>query len=196
MAAQVSSIRLANQFSWINISLVDFALLHRWFGRPNTRHRQRTPKPDEPAAAEAQFLKGAEFANGQGNLQDEEQAAYWYSLAAEQNHGLAQFKLGTMYGQGQGVVRDDKQAMVWMTKAAHLGNPDAQYWLGVKQHVVSRMGDASALPGARIEALMWVRLAAKQGYHGAEAACEFVALGMTREEVAESDRRTAAFVTG
>jgi len=41
-----------------------------------------------------------------------------------------------------------------------------------------------------------VRLSAAQGCRGAESACEFVALGMTREEVSEGGRRAAAFVAG
>lgn len=38
------------------------------------------------------------------------------------------------------------------------------------------------------------RLSATHGYHGAENVCKYVALGMTREEVAEGGRRAAEFV--
>jgi len=41
-----------------------------------------------------------------------------------------------------------------------------------------------------------VRLSAAQGHRDARSACEFVALGMTREEVAESVKRAAGFVAG
>ena len=55
-------------------------------------------------------------------------------------------------------------------------------------------GCVSAAHG--IAALKWVRLSAAQGHPGAESACQFVALGMTWEEVAEGGRRAAAFVAG
>jgi hypothetical protein len=85
---------------------------------------------------------------------------------------------------------------MWLTKAANSGNAAAQYRLGVQQHLAGRTSQASPAVERRIEALKWVRLSASQGCRGALGACEFVALGMTREEVAESARRAAAFVPG
>jgi TPR repeat protein len=83
-----------------------------------------------------------------------------------------------------------------MTRAAKLGDAAAQYKLGVQQHLACRENRRGTVSGARIEALKWVRLSAAQGYRGAASACEFVALPMTREEVAEGGRRVAAFVAG
>jgi hypothetical protein len=85
---------------------------------------------------------------------------------------------------------------MWLTRASNLGNAAAQYRLGVQQHLACRAGRAESAVEGRIEALKWVRLSAARGYRGAESACEFVALGMTREEVAEGGRRAAAFVAG
>jgi hypothetical protein len=45
-----------------------------------------------------------------------------------------------------------------------------------------------------MEALKWLRLSAAQGYRGAESACEFVTLAMTRDQVSEGGRRATAFV--
>ena len=155
-----------------------------------------TARREDPLGAEEQYLRGVEFAGGQGVSQDYAQAAHWFAQAAEQNHTQAQLNLATLYGQGLGVVRDQAKSLLWLTRAAKLGNAAAQYRLGVRQHLAGRVGQTAAAPENRIEALKWVRLSAAQGYHGAENACQFVALGMTREEVAEGGRRAAAFVAG
>jgi hypothetical protein len=85
---------------------------------------------------------------------------------------------------------------MWLTKAAKLGNAVAQYRLGVHQHLLFRERWNPAAAEGRIEALKWVRLSAAQSYRGADSAYEFVALGMTRDEVAEAMRRVGAFVAG
>jgi TPR repeat protein len=156
---------------------------------------ETTTSRAEGGDAQAQFSLGIKFANG-GAAQDFAQAAQWYLKAADQNHALAQFNLGIMYARGQGVQRDEKQSQVWIRKAANLGDAGAQYNLGMRQHRVS-MGEAAGGSGeSSIEAYKWLRLAAAQGYSGSEAGCEFVALGMTREGVADASRRVAAFVPG
>jgi len=156
---------------------------------------ETTTSRAEGGDAQAQFSLGIKFAHD-GAAQDFAQAAQWYLKAADQNHALAQFNLGVMYARGQGVRRDDKQSMVWIRKAAHLGDAGAQYNLGMRTHRTS-MGEVEGNAGeSRIEAYKWLRLAAAQGYAASEASCEFVALGMTREGVADAGRRVAAFVPG
>jgi TPR repeat protein len=167
--------------------------LQQWFKHRNTPVPDSTQAQADAGEADAQFLLGLKFASGQGVGQDYAQAAQWYAQAAEQDHCLAQFNLATMYGQGQGVIRDEAKATRWMTRAAELGDAGAQYKLGVQQHVACRGSQVGAVSESRIEALKWVQLSAAQGYRGAEGACEFVALDMTREEVAEGGRRVAAF---
>lgn len=44
-----------------------------------------------------------------------------------------------------------------------------------------------------LEAYKWFRLAAAQGYQSSETEFEYVALGMTREQVAEVNHRMAEF---
>lgn len=153
-----------------------------------------TPNLSPPAAGEAQFLRGLIFASGQGVPQDYAQAVQCYTEAAEQGHSLAQLNLADLLAQGQGVMRDEAKALMWLTKAANSGNAAAQYRLGVQEHLACRAARVSSAVDGRIEALKWVRLSANQGCRGAESACEFVALNMTREEVAESARRVVAFV--
>jgi TPR repeat protein len=173
-----------------------FSFISRWFRHRDPRSTESIENPAETPPAEIQFLKGLRFASGEGSAQDYAQAAHWYAQAAEQDHTLAQFNLAMMYGQGQGVVRDEAKSLMWMTRSAKLGDAGAQYKLGVQQYLACRRAGLDGTPEGRIEALKWVRLSAGRGYRGAEGACEFVALGMSREEVAEGNRRATAFVVG
>ena len=162
---------------------------HQWFGPRNAA----PPEAIDEGHPEAQFALGLECASAEGTAQNYPQAVAWYRLAAEQNHPRAQFNLALLYRQGRGVGRDEATALMWMARAANLGEAAAQYTLGVQHHLESRDKPNAGSAEARIEALKWVRLSAAQAYRGAASACEFVALGMTREEVAEGGRRVAAF---
>jgi TPR repeat protein len=168
----------------------------QWFTRPATCNDKITTAAPKAIGAEAHFLRGLEFESGKGVVQDYAQAAHWYAQAAEQNHSLAQLNLAVLYAQGLGVIRDRAKSLRWLTRAAKLGNAAAQYRLGVQQYLHCRDSSKEATTEGRIEALKWVRLSAAQGCRGALGACEFVALGMTREEVAESAVRVGAFVAG
>ena len=175
---------------------MSFSSPRRWFSRADGPSEEVTSNSSGPPRAQAQFLNGLKFASGEGVAQDYTQAAQCYSQAAEQDHSLAQLHLAMLYWQGQGVARDEAKSLMWMTKAAKLGNAEAQYRLGVQQHLLFREGSNGTAAEGRIEALKWVRLSAGQSFRGAESACEFVALGMTRDEVVEAVRRAAAFVVG
>jgi TPR repeat protein len=170
------------------------SFLRRCFRGSTIPHPEVAPEAAEASGAEEQFYQGLLCASRQGGAQDYVQAARWYAKAAEQNHSLAQYNLATMYGQGQGVVRDEAKALIWLTRAANLGDAGAQYRLGVQHHISCRNGGAGVAVDERIEALKWVRLSATQGYHGAAGACEYVAMGMTLEQVAEGEKRAGAFV--
>jgi TPR repeat protein len=143
--------------------------------------------------AKAQFRLGLIYASAKGAAQDYAQAANWYLKAADQSHALAQFNLGVMYARGQGVVKDDAKAGAWIHSAAQLGDAGAQYTLGLRQHRASMDALPSDAPELKLEAYKWLHLAAAQGYHRSEGACECVALTMSREEVADGDRRVAVF---
>ena len=173
---------------------MSFSSPRRWLNLSTSPSAELAPKPSFTADGEAQFLRGLSFASGQGVAQDYVRAAQCYTEAAEQRHSQAQLNLAMLYEQGQGVTRDEARALTWLTKAASLGNAAAQYRLGVQQHLACRTGGPGQAVEGRIEALKWVRLSAAQRHRGAESACEFVALDMTREEVAESARRAAAFM--
>lgn len=185
---------LAKIFRLRHTEAMSFSSLRRWASRSTNSGINLAPNPTLPAGAEELFLKGLSFANGEVVAQDYAQAAACYAGAAEQGHSVAQLNLAALYERGQGVARDEGRARMWLAKAANLGNAAAQYRLGVQEHLVCGTGRAGSTGEGRIEALKWVRLSAAQGYHGAEGACEFVALGMTSEEVAEGGRRVAGFL--
>jgi len=169
------------------------SFFRRWIPRTETAAVESSQLESPPGDAQALFLQGVGFATARGEAQDYPRAARCYAQAAEQNHGLAQFNLAVMYAQGQGVMRDEATSLSWMTRAAEAGDAGAQYNVGIQRHLACRKAQVEDVPERRIEALKWVRLAAAQGYRGAEAACEFVALNMTREEVTEGGRRVQAF---
>jgi hypothetical protein len=173
---------------------MSFSSLRRWVNRSTTPRPEIAPNLSTPVGPEALFLKGLNYATAEGAAQDYSRAAQCYTEAAEQGHGLAQLNLAALYERGQGVTRDEARALVWLTKSAYSGNAAAQYRLGVREHLACRTGRVGSAAEGRIEAFKWVRLSAAQGYRGAESACEFVALGMTREEVAEGGRRATAFL--
>lgn len=69
-------------------------------------------------SAQAQYMLGFMYADGEGVTQDYREAVRWYRLSAEQGYGLAQFNLGLMYGLGQGVTQDFVYSHMWFNIAA------------------------------------------------------------------------------
>jgi TPR repeat protein len=163
------------------------------FSRSQKPDREVTPAHADYEDADVQFGMGLKFASGEGAAQDFVQAAQWYRKAADQNHSLAQFNLGTMYANGQGMIRDNGQSVIWFGKAAQLGDAGAQFSLGKSCHRASLNGIPDDAPESRIEAYKWYRLAAAQGYDGSGTACTTLILNMTRQDVANGDRRVAEF---
>jgi TPR repeat protein len=178
-----------------NISSMATPFFRRLFSRSEKPAAETTETRAGLGDAEAQFTLGLKFAQ-EGATQDYPQAAQWYLKAADQSHSLAQFNLAIMYAAGQGVARDKVKSMAWMQKAADLGDPGAQYRVGMRHHRASLDGPPEAALESRILAYKWLELAATQGYRGSEVASAFVALRMTREDVANGKYRVAAFVPG
>ena len=175
---------------------MDNPFFRRLFSRSEKPAAEPTETTEARAGhgdAEAQFSLGLKFA-GAGATQDYAQAVQWYLKAADQSHSLAQFNLGIMYAAGQGVPCDEAKSMGWMQRAADRGDAGAQHHIGMKHHRASFDGLPEAASESRIQAYKWLQLAAAQGYRSSEAAWAFVALGMTREDVADGSRRIAAFV--
>ena len=60
---------------------------------------------------------------------DQEKAAAWWQLAAEQEFVPAQFNLASLYCRGIGVSRDQDQCKFWYGQAASIGDAQAQIML-------------------------------------------------------------------
>jgi TPR repeat protein len=107
--------------------------------------------------ADAQFLLGAMYENGQGVEQDYAEALKWYRRAAAQGNAAAQLNLGVMYDNGQGVAQNYAEAVRWLRLSAAQGLARAQADLGVMYR------DGQGVPQNYAEAVKWFRLAAMQG---------------------------------
>jgi uncharacterized protein len=81
----------------------------------------------EQGDADAQFLVGNMYDNGEGVPEDDTEAVNWYRKAAEQGNAWAQFYLGFMYSNGQGVPQDYAEAYALFSIAAAAGNKDAAH---------------------------------------------------------------------
>ena len=76
--------------------------------------------------AQAQYILGVMYENGQGVAQDYSAAMKWYRMAADQGHAQAQCNLGVMYYEGQGVPQNTSQALRWLHKAQAQGDERAK----------------------------------------------------------------------
>jgi TPR repeat protein len=106
--------------------------------------------------AEAQFILGMMYAQGQGVAQNYAEAARWFRRAAEQGDPRAQFGLGVSYDNGQGVPKDYAEAVRWYRRAAEQGNPRAQNNLGLMYEL------GHGVVEDYIQAHVWFSLAATQ----------------------------------
>jgi hypothetical protein len=81
--------------------------------------------------AEAHYAIAMLYWQGQGVLQDYQQAYDWLVKAAGMNHAGAQAKLGYLYTDGNVVPQDLNRAFEYYEKAARQGDVDGQYNLGI-----------------------------------------------------------------
>ena len=137
--------------------------------------------------AGAQTALGELYEAGQGVPCDEAEAAQWYRRAAEQGHVVGQYCLAVLYVMGKGVPRDIAEAVKWYRQAADQGNALAQYNLGMRHN------EGDGVPQDRVEAYKWLKLAAAQGLPDAAQARDELKRSMTREQIAEGQRRADAF---
>lgn len=113
--------------------------------------------------ADAQYLVGLMYAQGQGVAQDFYEAGKMYRRAAEQGHAGAQINLGSLFENcyGNGPCNSEKAAN-WYRRAAEQGNPVAQYNLGVMY------GLGEGVAEDEWTSKIMFRKAAEQGYTPAQ----------------------------
>lgn len=112
-------------------------------------------------------------------------------LAADKGDPEAQYQLATRYIDGDGVQQDDLTALRWFSRAADQGDAEAQYNLGVMY-----MTGRGALKNIT-EGYFWTSLAVPHMTGGAVAMARenlsFARARLTPEQIAEADRRIAAW---
>ena len=92
-----------------------------------------------------------------------------------------------MYDDGDGVPKNDAEALKWYRRAADQGDADAQFNLGLMYY------NGEGVPKNDAEAYFWWNLAAAQGNADAKTNRDIVEKKMTRDQIAEAQRRSAAW---
>ncbi len=131
----------------------------------------------EQGDAEAQLQLGLRYAEGDGVIQNDKEAAKWFALAAQQGLAEAQYRYGLALLKGRGVVQDYRAAFSWIEKPAKRGYPRAQYSLGE----LYRYGTGTAVDKAR--AYLWFNLAAAQGVEAAAKARDSLVWQLKPEQI-------------
>ena len=85
----------------------------------------------EMGDAEAQFLLGNRYYNGQGVNTDRAKALYCYEHAARQGYAEAQVLLGQCYLYGDGLTKDERKGIHWLNQAVEHGSSFAKLVLGL-----------------------------------------------------------------
>jgi TPR repeat protein len=106
---------------------------------------------------------------------------------AEQGDPVSQDEVGLNYFLGFGVRQTFREAARWFRKAAEQGYTPAQGTLG---HMYEY---GQGVPKDYVEAYMWLNLAAADGIAGAAQGRDRLEHSMTGQQIAESQRRTAAW---
>ena len=140
---------------------------------PNNLPHARAAQGD----AEAQLQLGMHFAEGDGVVKDDKEAAKWFALAAKQGLAEAQYQYGLALLKGRGVVQDYHAAFSWIEKPAKRGYAKAQYSLGE----LYRYGTGTAIDKAR--AYLWFNLAAAQGVDAAAKARDSLVWQLKPEQI-------------
>ena len=137
----------------------------------------------------AQLASAEPFEDGTAAYERGEYATalkLWRPLA-NQGNAAAQVALGVMYYNGQDVPQDYAEAVKWFRLAANQGYAGAQSNLGV-MYIHGR-----GVPQDYVEAHKWLNLAGAGGDKGAARILSIVDGNMTREQIAEAQRRAAAW---
>ena len=162
--------------------------------------------------ADAQAWLGSLYANGEGVAVDDTAALTWYLKAAEQGNHMAQANVGAFYFMGRGTARNLEAAVKWLTAAAEGQDLNGLFNLGVlyaKGEGVpmdlakaadlyrkaaelghypsqSRLGyiyfHGKGVTKDRVEAYLWLSLAAQHGIGTALNELEAVVKEMSLEE--------------
>jgi hypothetical protein len=110
--------------------------------------------------------------------------------AAGGGDSSAQLLLGALYGVGATdppVERNIAESMKWYRRAAEQGVAAAQH------NLAELYANGEGVPKNDAEAYFWWNLAAAQGHEKAKTNRDIIEKDMTREQIAEAQRRSAAW---
>jgi TPR repeat protein len=155
----------------------DFAEAIKWYR-----------KAAEHGCTDAQLNLGDKYNNGQGVTQDYAEGVKWHTKAAERGNIMAQCNLAKEYCLGQGITQNYVEALRWYRKAAEQGYAPAQSDLGVMYF------NGEGVTQDYVEAYKWYNLAASQGNLPGINNRKGIIRYMMPEQIAEGQRRAAAFV--
>ncbi|WP_295890722.1 tetratricopeptide repeat protein [uncultured Vibrio sp.] len=82
---------------------------------------EMTKEAAESGLVHAQVKLAMMYEQGEGTSVDLEEAAFWYRLAANEDHLEAQYNLALLHLSGLGVVEDSSAALYWIERAATQG---------------------------------------------------------------------------
>jgi hypothetical protein len=92
-----------------------------------------------------------------------------------------------LYANGAGVAENDAEAVKWFIRAANQGDATAQWALGMMY------GSGQGVPESKVDAYFWWNLSAAQGNAKAKEMKSLIAPLMSREQIAEAQRRSAVW---
>ena len=111
----------------------------------------------EEESRDAQFAVGYMYEQGEGTEIDYNEAAKYYSMAAQKGHEGAQHNLAVLYYTGRGVKQDMRQAYEWFYRAARSGVNISMCMLG------SMYENGEYVKKDLKSALYWYQMAYKSG---------------------------------
>ena len=127
--------------------------------------------------ADAELQMGQRYADGNGVIKNDKEAAHWFEKAARHGQAEAQYRYGLALLEGRGVVQDYKAAFSWIEQPAKLGHSNAQYSLGE----LYRYGTGTVMDKA--QAYLWFNLAASQGVEKAAKARDSLVWQLKPEQI-------------
>ena len=145
-------------------------------------------KAAEQGQADAQYAYGLCCFKGKGVAQDYVEAVKWFRKAAEQGNADGQNGLGICYVEGKGVPEKYGEASMWFRKAAEQGNAPAQLSLADNYY------RGKGVQKDFVEAYKWASLPSASGDESALKWRDYLMSKMTPEQIAEGQKRAAAFV--
>ena len=138
----------------------------------------------------SQMALGKMYAEGRGVPLDGSEAIKWYQKAADTDSVDALVGIAEVWAFGKGVPKSTAEAVKWYKQAAERGNPVSKFNLGVFYL------NGEGVPLDYIEAYKWFNLAAADGYEKAAELRDSLPSRMTREQIAEAQRRASEFLAG